>query len=113
MLALGLALSATALAVAAQYEPSIYPGDPVGPDDLVFVDLDSSANTTCGITKADNLRCWRDTRVAPVRATASRMSRLENSKRAASENRMQRCSAGVRTGLGRANSHLQPIVEVG
>ena len=56
------------LAVSAQGGPVALPGDPQGPEDLVFVDLDSSRNITCGVTAAENLRCWGENRFAPMRA---------------------------------------------
>ena len=63
----GIALLAIALTVSAT-DRALLPGDPVGPDDLIFVDLDSSDKATCGVTKANNIRCWGNNRFAPVRA---------------------------------------------
>ena len=63
-----LTLSMLFLTVSAQTDPTILPGDPVGPDDLVFVDLDAARDVTCGLTAADNIRCWGELQVAPVRA---------------------------------------------
>ena len=40
------------LPLASQSDPYPLPGDPVGPEDLVFVDLDSSEDLTCGVTAA-------------------------------------------------------------
>ena len=53
--------------VSAQAPPrDIYPGDPVNAADTVFVSLDSSANASCGVTAAQNIRCWGQNRYAPM-----------------------------------------------
>ena len=64
---LGATLAAALLAVvSAQSDMISFPGDPTGPDDLVFVDIDSGYDTTCGVTAAENIRCWGDTRWGPI-----------------------------------------------
>ena len=35
---------------------------------MVFVDLDAGWNATCGVTMADNIRCWGFGRIAPIHA---------------------------------------------
>ena len=47
-------------------ESVTYPGDPVSGDDKIFVDLDGGADVTCGVTAANNIRCWGATRFAPM-----------------------------------------------
>ena len=61
-----LALLAIALTVSAATDGAPMPGDPTGPDDLVFVDLDVGAAVSCGVTKANNIRCWGNLRSGPV-----------------------------------------------
>ena len=68
LLIAGLALLAIAYTVSAQTDDRPLPGDPVGLDDLIFIDLDTSEDATCGVTKANNIRCWGNNRFAPVRA---------------------------------------------
>ena len=43
-------------------------GAPSGPDDRIFVKLDAGENVTCGVTKANNIRCWGALQNAPIRA---------------------------------------------
>ncbi len=51
----------------AQAPPTdVYPGDPVSEADKVFVSLDTSADATCGITAANNIRCWGNNLFAPM-----------------------------------------------
>lgn len=69
-----LAISLAVIAFLGVKEPAsaqapplgVYPGDPVSEADKVFVTLDSSANATCGVTRANNIRCWGDNRYAPL-----------------------------------------------
>ena len=56
-------LAATVLAQSGLFT---LPGDPAGADDLVFVDIDAGANVSCGVTAADNIRCWGDLESAPA-----------------------------------------------
>ena len=63
-----LAASALTLVASAQIQQRLHPGDPSGPDDLVFVDLDTGLGVSCGVTKANNIRCWGGNRIGPVRA---------------------------------------------
>ena len=44
----------------------IHPGDPVSDADEVFVSLDASSHATCGVTAANNIRCWGQNRYAPL-----------------------------------------------
>ena len=44
----------------------VYPGDPVSAADEVFVSLDTSQDSTCGVTAANNIRCWGNNRYAPM-----------------------------------------------
>ena len=67
-LAVCLVLVLLAATVLAQSGLFPLPGDPSGADDLVFVDIDAGANASCGVTAADNIRCWGDIRIAPARA---------------------------------------------
>ncbi|MCY4474178.1 MAG: hypothetical protein OXC83_01940 [Chloroflexi bacterium] len=60
------ALGFIQLASAQNSEPVTYPGDPVSEDDKVFVTLDGSENATCGVTAANNIRCWGGTATAPM-----------------------------------------------
>ena len=53
--------------VSAQAPPlGVYPGDPVSEADKVFISLETSNRITCGVTAADNIRCWGHNRAAPV-----------------------------------------------
>ena len=56
------------LAVIAQLETPVHLGDPVSPEDSIFVDLDSSRSHSCGVTAANNIRCWGSLAHAPIRA---------------------------------------------
>ena len=64
-----LTLSVLVLTVSAQIDREPLPGDPTGPDDLVFVDLDAGRYLTCGVTKANNIRCWGLLATGPVHAS--------------------------------------------
>ncbi len=67
LLVVGIISSALVLTVSAQSsEPFRYPGDPVSEDDKIFVDLDGGEDATCGVTAANNIRCWGATRIAPM-----------------------------------------------
>ena len=59
---------AIAISVSGQEDLPRLPGDPVGPDDLVFVDLDVGLSVSCGVTRANNIRCWGENKIGPVRA---------------------------------------------
>ena len=53
--------------VSAQAPPlGVYPGDPVSEADKVFISLETSNRITCGVTAAENIRCWGHNRAAPV-----------------------------------------------
>ena len=55
------------LTVSAQSPPfGVYPGDPVSAADEVFVSLDTSQDATCGVTAANNIRCWGSNLDAPL-----------------------------------------------
>ena len=43
-------------------------GAPSGPYDRVYVKLEAGRNVTCGVTRANNLRCWGALEHAPIRA---------------------------------------------
>ena len=62
-----LALGLLALPLGAQELP-VFPGDPTGPEDLAFTALDASNYFTCGVTRAKDIRCWGDVRLAPIHA---------------------------------------------
>lgn len=67
LLVVGIISSALVLTVSAQSsEPFRYPGDPISEDDKIFVDLDGGEDATCGVTAANNIRCWGATRIAPM-----------------------------------------------
>ena len=56
-----------ALPLSGQAPPAdIRPGDPVSEADKMFVNLDTSSNSTCGVTAANNIRCWGENSSAPI-----------------------------------------------
>lgn len=59
-----LAVMSTATAQSPPF--GVYPGDPVSAADEVFVSLDTSEDATCGVTAANNIRCWGSSRFAPI-----------------------------------------------
>ncbi len=59
-------LSVMSTATAQTVPRGIYPGDPVSAADEVFVSLDTSEDATCGVTAANNIRCWGANRFAPM-----------------------------------------------
>ncbi len=61
-------LCAVALAVAAQSELLLLPGDPGFSGDVEVVDLDASANATCALTSGNDITCWGQNRFAPILA---------------------------------------------
>ena len=62
-----LAMLVVMSVVSAQSPPfGVYPGDPVSAADEVFVSLDTSQDATCGVTAANNIRCWGNNIYAPV-----------------------------------------------
>ena len=67
LLTLGIVGLVGIYSVSAQVPPAdIYPGDPVSEDDKIFVSLDTSRDSTCGITAANNIRCWGANLFAPM-----------------------------------------------
>ncbi len=67
LIAASVAISVLVLTVSAQSPPfGVYPGDPVSAADEVFVSLDTSQDATCGVTAANNIRCWGSNLDAPL-----------------------------------------------
>ncbi len=59
-------LSVMSTATAQTVPRGIYPGDPVSAADKVFVSLDTGEDATCGVTAANNIRCWGSNQRAPM-----------------------------------------------
>ena len=59
---------ASVLTIAAQDTSVELPGDPTSPEDLIFVDINASKHVSCGVTAAENMRCWGHLSFGPALA---------------------------------------------
>ena len=54
--------------VSAETELALLPGDPGFSGNVEIVDLDTSQDSTCGLTASGDIRCWGNNRFAPILA---------------------------------------------